>query len=165
MAKPKLLSELSNKVPVERTINDKALSSDIDITMSDLEGILPVEKGGTGVTSLSALATTMGATKIQAGSYTGTGKVGRSNPNNITVGFKPKFLFIASIGLNISEGESQPFIWGEGITKYMNFGKEMIFTTTATGISWYLNTTTSNSNYIGAQLNASGQTYYYVALG
>lgn len=52
MAKPKLLSELSNKVPIERTINDKALSSDIDITINDLEGTLPTEKGGTGYSTI-----------------------------------------------------------------------------------------------------------------
>lgn len=128
-------------------------------------GILPVARGGTGQTSLSALATAMGASQIKVGSYTGTGKVGSANPNSITVGFTPKLLFVSSDGMEISGEGTTPLVWCAGITQYTHGGDAIYFTATPTGISWYLNKTNATSSYIAAQLNTSGKTYYYVALG
>lgn len=55
-------------------------------------GTLPVACGGTGVTSLSALATAIGSAKIATGTYTGTGSYG--SEFTITVGFEPKLAII-----------------------------------------------------------------------
>ena len=41
--------------------------------VGDITGVLPVSKGGTGQTSLTALMSAMGAGKIVAGTYTGNG--------------------------------------------------------------------------------------------
>ena len=80
-------------VPLTRTINKKALSSDITLSAADvgaaaashthaldaLTGILPVNKGGTGQSSLEALLAALkqaGAVQIVTGSYVGTGTFG-----------------------------------------------------------------------------------------
>lgn len=57
-------------------------------------GTLPVSHGGTGQTSLAALASAMGAAKIQTGSYVGTGTYGPSNPNSLTFSFDPIFFVV-----------------------------------------------------------------------
>ena len=54
------------------------------IDLSNTTGILPVASGGTGVTSLNSLMTNLGATRIQTGSYVGTGTYGESNPCSLT---------------------------------------------------------------------------------
>mgnify|MGYP003292422190 CR=1 FL=1 len=55
-------------------------------------GTLPVAQGGTGVTSLSALATAMGAAKIETGSYTGTNDSFTETNVTITFSNMPKFV-------------------------------------------------------------------------
>ena len=57
-------------------------------------GVLPVANGGTGVTSLSDLASQMGGAKIQTGSYVGTGTYGASNPCSLTFDFEPTLVWI-----------------------------------------------------------------------
>lgn len=47
-------------------------------------GVLPPEYGGTGVTSISALMTTLGAARIQTGSYVGTDTYGAVNLCSLT---------------------------------------------------------------------------------
>ena len=57
-------------------------------------GTLAVARGGTGVTSIDALATALGCAKIVTGSYKGTGAYGSSNPNSLTFDFAPKLIGI-----------------------------------------------------------------------
>ena len=57
-------------------------------------GTLPIARGGTGVTSLDALATALGTGKVAAVSYDATGVFGESNPNSVTFPFAPKYAFM-----------------------------------------------------------------------
>ena len=98
-------------VPLTRTINKKALSSDITLSAADvgaaaashthaldaLTGILPVNKGGTGQSSLEALLAALkqaGAVQIATGSYVGTGTYGADHPCSLTFDFLPKLICV-----------------------------------------------------------------------
>ena len=146
-------------------------------------GTLPVSHGGTGQTSLAALATAMGAAKIQTGSYVGTGTYGASNPNSLTFPFTPKFVYIIKRNKEYTSGS------------YMNFASIVLWipSTTALGIDYIV---TSRENYsiyrhfalsnnifsqyvyseppetgiitdnlVSEQLNKSGVTYDYFGIG
>lgn len=97
-------------VPLTRKINNKALSADITLSAADvgaaaashthaldaLTGILPVNKGGTGQSSLEALLAALkqaGAVQIATGSYVGTGTFGADHPCSLTFDFVPKLVF------------------------------------------------------------------------
>lgn len=60
-------------------------------------GILPVTRGGTGVTSLAELAAAMGAAKSESGSYIGTGKDASSGGSRSSLTFSetPKLVVIS----------------------------------------------------------------------
>lgn len=58
--------------------------------VSDITGVLPVSKGGTGQTSLTALMTAIGAGKIVAGTYTGNG----NESMTINLGFAAKAVLL-----------------------------------------------------------------------
>ena len=98
-------------VPLTRKINNKALSADITLSAADvgaaaashthaldaLTGILPVNKGGTGQSSLEALLAALkqaGAVQIATGSYVGTGTFGADHPCSLTFDFVPKLVFV-----------------------------------------------------------------------
>jgi len=98
-------------VPLTRKINKKALSSDITLSAADvgaaaashthaldaLTGILPVNKGGTGQSSLEALLAALkqaGAVQIATGSYVGTGTYGADHPCSLTFDFSPDILCV-----------------------------------------------------------------------
>lgn len=51
-------TQLNNKVPTTRTVNNKALSSNITLTASDVDAIAAKDGTGTGTTSLEALRVT-----------------------------------------------------------------------------------------------------------
>ena len=92
--------------------------------------------------------------KIETGSYVGTGTYGADNPNSLTFGFDPIFLFV---GDNSNSWNS--YIDGMKYGFYASSNYSNKFTKSATTVSWY---NTSSDAY---QLNSSGTTYYYIALG
>lgn len=75
-------------------------------------GTLPVGNGGTGVTSLSALASALGISggaKVATGYYVGTGTTGVGNPNSLTFDFAPKVVMILDYHLvTLSSGAIDP---------------------------------------------------------
>ena len=102
-------------VPLTRKINKKALSSDITLSAADvgaaaashthaldaLTGILPVNKGGTGQSSLEALLAALkqaGAVQIATGSYVGTGTYGADHPCSLTFDFLPTIIWLFGAG-------------------------------------------------------------------
>ena len=116
--------------------------------------------------------------KVQTGTYKGTGKSGSSGKNKITFTFTPKIVVIyektqaflvspchymialygmesgfamtATDAINLTDG-------------YMNgFGMEYTWTTTS--LTWWHPHNTSNG-YAQEQLNYSGKTYYWIAIG
>ena len=101
--------------------------------------------------------------KIQTGSYVGTGKAGPSTPNRLTFNFPPKFLFVCeNTGLQPAGGFFYGgFFWMDGITKvrvYDNDGN--VISRSGNTVSWYR----SDGNAT-AQLNSTGSTYFYIAIG
>lgn len=110
-------------VPLTRKINTKALSSDITLSaadvgaaaashthaLDDLTGILSVNKGGTGQSSLEALLAALkqaGAVQIATGSYVGTGTYGADHPCSLTFDFLPKLIFVFAYYENPDPGGS-----------------------------------------------------------
>lgn len=110
---------------------------------------------GTDVTGLVAQA--LGSVKAETGSYTGTGTYGSANPCSLTFNFVPKLLIIHLNGATSHNGvaitaEGDSPVWTTGSTSYVTIMKmENI-------VSWY-----GDSQY--SQLNVSGYTYRYAAIG
>lgn len=112
------------------------------------------------------------APQIETGSYVGTGTYGQANPNTLTFGFVPKFVWIyewlRSDGWFDAGGAAKiPFeIIPEG-----KFGRKYPPSTDPTPstntyskrvgstLYWY------NTGSAGNQLNYSDSTYYYIAIG
>ena len=135
-----------------------------------VSGILPAGRGGTGVTSLSALAAQVaanGGCRIATGSYVGTGTGGQSNPTSITVGFSPKVVIVG----NTSPVNTE--FWFlimvnpldhsvEGLPSFRSDTRDIFVSWTGSGVSWYAN---SKFNPQFVQLNEAGITYQWIAWG
>lgn len=96
------------------------------------------------------------APKIATGSYVGTGTYGQANPNTLTFGFAPKFVFVSSGG-----GGSSYFLWVQGCNKTSGEYNDDSSAVAVSGntLSWY----STNDNL--SQRNQNGTTYYYIAIG
>ncbi len=116
----------------------------------------------------------VGGTKIATGSYKGTGKYGSASPNSITLDFEPYMVIILSSITNYSQVCPAFYVWGAdnmGVQSATvkstgsgsfanNFGNKV--TVSGTTMSWYVG---SSSGYAAMQLNESGITYHYLAIG
>lgn len=112
------------------------------------------------------------AVKIETGSYVGTGTSGESNPNTLTFSFVPKFVFICGEtttpmqpgGGGASHIQAAFLVYnnpkcirvGNGVGTLGNVQWE------GNSVSWYSENLNSAPFY---QLNTSGITYDYVAIG
>lgn len=118
-------------------------------------GILPVARGGTGVSSLDELVKALGAVKVTAGSYTGNGQYGKETPNSLSFPFPPKFLMIAE-----PQGYSVIVINNSQYALYGGVGARYLFATwSGNSVSWY------SPDGERDQMNSSGKTYTYYAFG
>lgn len=112
------------------------------------------------------------APKIEVGSYVGTGTYGQANPNTLTFGFVPKFVWIyewfRSDGWHdAGDAAKIPFEIipeGEFGRKYPPSTDPSPSTNTyskrvGSTLYWY------NTGSDGAQLNYPDSTYYYIAIG
>lgn len=88
-----------------------------------------------------------GAPKIEMGSYVGTGTYGADNPNSLTFSFVPKVLLIVE------------YVWLYGKDSGSTGSYYATLTWTDNTVSWYY------SSSADRQLNKSGTTYNYVAIG
>ena len=132
------------------------------VNSSSPDAYPPAEPDGYTYTALGQVGD---RTRIVIGSYVGTGTSGQGNPNNIVTGFPVKLLLIAKKSDGLSAQDRYWYnsaVWFDGtdgspVARADNLCK---FTATDTGVSWY-------SPLTGAdlQLNTSGVTYAYVALG
>ena len=114
-----------------------------------------------------------GRSRIEAGTYTGTGTVGSSNPNTLTFNFEPKLVAVfpsdgtaGSPTFMFCTMEEQPS-WDE-----MCGGQRIKITFNGNTVSWYSighywQATSSGIQPADAsgQLNDSGKTYRYFAIG
>ena len=102
--------------------------------------------------------------KITTGSYIGTGTYGASNPNSLTFAFEPKVLFIAPITNQSGPLNYQSVFW-KGMTSFPTYigsadtGMSVVVSW-GTTVSWY-----TNGSYANRQLNDSGTSYAYIAIG
>lgn len=117
-----------------------------------------------GWTPWRTLATTNDLVKIAIGSYVGTGTYSSANPNSLTFDFEPKVVIIVQNSHDNFPGTV--FIRGQTLSG--TIGENYISNSQLT-VGWSGNTVTwytNNSSYKDrAQLNISGNTYFYVALG
>ena len=110
--------------------------------------------------------------RVETGSYVGTGTYGVNNPCSLTLPFEPKLFIVGDtdgrkgtkgnylyFALPIFLGDTYEKIdWkfgGSTATQYTLMKRER------STISWYINFTGSGSD----QLNGTGTTYYYYAIG
>lgn len=96
------------------------------------------------------------------GFYTGTGTYGSNNPNTLTFSFKPSIVLISRRATNRGYPMITPYIWGESqffVGNYMDSAQVNTVSVNGNTMSWYAS---GNSAY---QLNQSGDTYDYCAIG
>ena len=104
------------------------------------------------------------APKIATGSYVGTGKHGKSNPNTLTFDFTPKAVFIFGTKASNDTGSSMMYFWGANSFTliYASYsGAQPSGTVSVSGntMSWY------DTNQTYYQCSQSKRTYNYIALG
>lgn len=140
-------------------------------TNNPCSGTLPVAYGGTGCTSLTALATALatadsGLGKIVTGSYTGTGGYGPNKKMSLSFSAPPKLLVVMPSG-NATNGQYGGFIAVKGIRSSRAGGimddvsgawGQLYYTWEGNAVTWY----SDASEY--TQQNNSGMTYYYFAI-
>lgn len=129
-----------------------ALTFDLSPTQNSSN---PVTSGGIYTALQNAVSN---FTKIESGSYVGTGTSGSSNPNSITFSFSPKLVIINS--QDITGSYLLTMIVTSGSAKALT----MYPSTTAT-ITWTGNKLQYYTSGATEQLNKSGATYDYVAFG
>ena len=117
----------------------------------------PIDDGYT-YTALGQLGAKV---QIATGSYKGTGTYGKSNKNSLTFDFVPKIVVFA----NVSSYNGVPMhaIFMRNQSSYIYHTGGPVSWSGKT-MSWYT-TETNSSNGAKYQLNTSGTTYYYTAIG
>lgn len=97
--------------------------------------------------------------KIATGSYKGTGTSGASNPCKLTFNFTPKVVMIYGGDTGYMPC-AFPYMWGSAYMSLQLASYDFLCEVTVSGntMSWYYNDA-------AWQLNASGKTYQYVAIG
>ena len=105
--------------------------------------------------------------RIETGSYVGTGTSGASNPCSLTFDFTPKILLMHRTGTYAYSEYTHCMVFVWNITNHFDVGnagdRTNIVTYSGNTISWY--NTTGNLESAGQQLNGSGTTYWYTAIG
>ena len=161
-AQSKANSAASAAATAQNTANSKANADLSNVTAEALLAAIEAAGGG--------------GAKIATGSYTGTGKYGSSNKNKLTFDFVPKFVIIqgSKYYSNITADCLQIGILTQGCTgaftseiyayrsKLDTNGNELFGVTVSwsgNAVTWY-----AGANY-QAQLNESGYTYGWIAIG
>lgn len=108
--------------------------------------------------------------KVAYGSYAGTGQYGSSHPVTLVLPFEPKFIVVLSGSSNYFGPQSGSsgyysswFMATRGVSKvYVGYAgyTEVNLTWSGNNVSWY-----TSSASPGSQCDASGVTYYWIAVG
>ena len=150
VAKTDLASSVQNSLDLADTALQSLPTHNHDAS-AIVSGILPVIRGGTGVSSLDKLATALGAARIQTGSYTGTGTYGQSNPCTLTFDFVPKGFIVHMWQYGLSD--QRLLLWfnetGDDTT---------VLTVSGKTLSWY----SDSAEY---QMNESRKKHTWIAFG
>lgn len=106
--------------------------------------------------------------QMASGSYVGAGRSGPDYPNTLTFPFPPKILIIQSSGVSSNTSAPQFMVALRGLLSvpvlYSSSSyqlSQIFFTWDDLTVSWHSNT----FGYDATQLNSSGKTYLYVAIG
>lgn len=97
--------------------------------------------------------------QYETGSYTGTGRTGQSNPNNLSFSFNPKLVLIVE-NSTTANGMFGVYIYNVMITQNNNGTSQIKSSLNQNSLSWYI-----TSGIAENQLNKDSITYYYVAIG
>jgi hypothetical protein len=99
---------------------------------------------------------------VQAGSYVGTGGYSSNSPNKLLFNFAPKLVIVSAYVGN--KFTTVTFVYDNYMATYSTdasmYLNELYVNWLKNGISWYTNGSTAES-----QLNLSGRTYKYIAIG
>lgn len=114
----------------------------------------------------TAQTTANGRLRGQTGTYSGAGVYGSSNANSLTFSFAPKIVFVKDdlgVGVFTLSGSSASSYGGFN-GHYLNgvsavYREKLVGKLSGNTLSWYC---TENDL---AQMNRSGTTYYYLAIG
>lgn len=123
------------------------------------------------VTTIEYMGQVGDKARIVTGSYVGTGTYGENNPNTLEFGFIPKLVIVSN--------KTNTTSFNYWFTAFFYYGVETIQYYRASGspsastayggtesVSWNLSILNwFNSSSAMGQLNASGNTYYYIAIG
>lgn len=132
-------------------------------------------------TEINDLALALGCGRVAAGTYVGTGKVGSSYPCSLSFSFEPVFVIVTDTTQLISdpaEGSHTRRMWptimattsyqkDHGFGYWYNMGGNFPYGKMSADrktIYWY-ETSGQSPATAGNQMNASGTTYYYIAIG
>lgn len=182
---------ISDVTNLQTTLDGKAASSHNHDAGNITSGVLPVERGGTGATSISALATSIGASKIATGEYTGNGQCRGdwdTYSKKLTFNFAPKLIVLWKKQLQSYEmvlsiepvfgyvrSEREPLQstgWSDDFGIFVPLesysGNEARYSVAGTGSTYFV----FGSNYVewysynaAAMYNSSGYKYGYIAFG
>lgn len=97
--------------------------------------------------------------QIATGSYTGTGKYGASKPNSLAFDFAPVMVFVYDTEVSIGNANTFVAFIGATVSSGENSNNTRFYTLNKKTLSWY------NNKSVTGQLNNSGTTYYYIAIG
>lgn len=110
-------------------------------------------------TAMEAAIAKCGNCKIVYGTYTGNGKYGKDNPNQLTFDGDPLFVIIkGSTGSSPTLGIQAMRGWNTAFANSTNSSAVCHLTWGEHSLSWY------NSQSSTDQFNASGSVYPYIAL-
>lgn len=108
------------------------------------------------------------ASKIVTGSYVGTGTAGTNNPTSLTFNFTPSLVIVRLYSMRIasqySKEELMVYIYGaeqETVSSgSFTDGLVRFYSVSGNTLSWWVDGTSASN-----QMNESGVTYHYIAIG
>jgi len=114
-----------------------------------------------------------GCARVECGTYKGTGTYGEANPSTLTFGIQPKIVFVfnasqygamantAYTGSAMGDSNLVFYYGGYRIRTYCTSKGEgtMYYTLSGNTLTWY------STQKDSVQLNGSGATYGYIAIG
>lgn len=111
-----------------------------------------------------------GLGRVVTGSYVGTGTYGATNKNSLTFDFQPKIVFV-TVGHHDQFQKSAMFVYGQSEATVINNGGTAGSSQGHISLEWFGNGVAWWDGYHNGdgappcQLNGSGLTYYYTAIG
>ena len=111
-------------------------------------------------------AAALGNCRIFAGSYVGTGTYGPSHPNRLTFDFSPQVIFLGTNLVDDYNSVPEYYILFRGVNHFVarNTSSKNTVEWSGDTVTWYFDSTNDSEGEV-KQLNESGKTYQYLAIG